>query len=141
MAKPKSKANIQTQYDRHNKLSAARQLKYRQRMSEEQKEEYRRKARERYNKRKAEKTVKSIKDLSLKEQKENRKMWKKHSKNLRDKRKREKEAVSLTPPVSDDEIISGPSRQQIARGRKVRRDKAKAYRDIRKKDNKIKELE
>lgn len=67
-------------------------------------------------------------------------MWKKHSKNLRDKKKREKEAVSLTPPVSNDKIISRTCRQKIAGRKKVRRDEAKAYRDIRKKDNKINEL-
>ena len=56
---PKSKVKKQSdKYVRQNLQSAARQQKYRDFMSEEKKEEYRRKARERCAKRKSENRVK-----------------------------------------------------------------------------------
>lgn len=72
-------------------------------------------------------------------------MWKRNSKRYRDNKKREQEAVALTPPVSDEEEIfqqyENPLRQKIIGRKKLRRDKAKAYRDLVQKDENIKELE
>lgn len=72
-------------------------------------------------------------------------MWKRNSKRYRDNKKREHEAVAQTPPVSDEEEIfqqfENPSRQKIVGRKKLRRDKAKTYRDLVQKDEKIKELE
>lgn len=133
-------------YIKQNKLAASRQQKYRDTMSEEKKEEYRKKARERYQKRKAENKVKLIKEMSAKQQRERRKKWKLDSKRYRDRKK-----INLTvenEPLqteeeeglqNDDKNVS--SRQSSAGRKKVRRDKAKAYRELKEKDKKIQELE
>lgn len=62
---PKSQSH---KHATRNNRSAARQKKYRDKMTAEQKEEYKRKARERYLKRKAEHREKIMRELSITEE-------------------------------------------------------------------------
>ena len=90
--------------------------------------------RERYRSRKEAGTRKRIDDLTQRDQREQRRKWRSEQKELR---KRVKAAAQLvTPPVSPDPDVRGRVKQRSVNsvvGRKrVRRDRAKAYRTVEK---------
>lgn len=135
-------------YLRHREKANARKRKFLDNMTEEQKEIKRAKDREYYQKKKAENKVNKISDLTEREKRALRKQWKEASKKYRAKKKMLANAVSNTPPPSDNELDIPllplpPSRDltRKQRGRKkVKKDRTKAYRKILKQKGIITEL-
>lgn len=137
---PKKLKKDSAAYLRQREKANARKRKFLDKMTEEQKEIKRAKDREYYRKKKAEKKVKKITDMTEREKRKQRKDWKKASKKYREKKKSLANLVSNTPPQSDDDLAAvPPERRQV--GRKiVRKDRAKAYRKIKKQDKIIIEM-
>ncbi|KAL4717885.1 hypothetical protein ACJJTC_005730 [Scirpophaga incertulas] len=118
-------------YLRQREKANARKRKFLDRMTEEQREIKRAKDREYYKKKKAEKKVKNIANMTNREKRQ-RKDWKIASKKYREKKKALINMIRDTPPQSDDELAVVPSvRRQVGR-KGVRKDRAKAYRKIKK---------
>lgn len=123
-------------YLRQREKANARKRKFLAKMTEEQKEIKRAKDREYYEKKKLENKVKKITDMTEREKRKQRKNWKKASKKYREKKKGLANLISNTPPQSDEEIDVSRQRRQV--GRKiVRKDRAKAYRKIKKQEETI----
>ncbi|KAL4705448.1 hypothetical protein ACJJTC_012835 [Scirpophaga incertulas] len=119
-------------YLRQREKANARKRKFLDRMTEEQREIKRAKDREYYKKKKAEKKVKNIANMTNREKRQQRKDWKIASKKYREKKKALINMIRDTPPQSDDELAVVPSvRRQVGR-KSVRKDRAKAYRKIKK---------
>lgn len=131
------------QNERQRQLTAERVKRFRAKMTEEEWEEKRRKDRERYRKKKEEHQIKSISELSKREQRRKRKNWRKNSKHYRAKKKAEAEAIENTPPDSDAEMnVPLVVSTQKKRGRKqVLKSRSKAYRKIKQQQNRISDLE
>lgn len=109
--------------------------------------------RKRYLKRKSEKKIKMIGDMTPREQRAKRKKWNENNKRSRVRKQNEKRLqehlINQTPPESDEERIdatnereehnilplAGSSRKSSGR-RRVRKDRAKAYRMLTKERNK-----
>lgn len=104
------------------------------------------KEKERWARRVRDGKIKQIKDLSRRQQKSKRRMWQNSSKNYRDKMKQRKNAITQyindnTPPSSpvSFDARERPGTSRISAGRKrVRKDRAKAYRRIEKLKMKLK---
>lgn len=81
--------------------------------------------------------------MSQREKREQRKRWKKNSKTYREKKKSLANTLNDTPPESENGNICSPhSLSHKKAGRKiVRKDRAKAYRTIKKKNDQIKRLQ
>lgn len=102
-------------------------------------EEYRaylQKERERYNKRKEKGEIKSIQELSAREQKNQQKSWRVNQRNKREKSKILLDAVQrlntpLNSPNENNANDQTLKRNNVGR-KKVRRDRARAYREIKK---------
>lgn len=119
-------------------------------MTAEQREIKRAKDREYYQKKKAKKKVTKVSDMTEREKRKLRKRWRKASKTYREKKMIFANAISNTPPTSEDESTprsltpENAIRHNLARrevGRKiVRKDRAKAYRTIQKKENMITQM-
>lgn len=88
---------------------------------------------------KAERKIKLISDMIEKEKNVQRKKWKKRKAEYRTRKQNEK---ANTPPVSDegDPVPITISRQQMSGRKKVKRDKAKVYRDLKNKNDEIEKL-
>lgn len=119
-------------YLRQREHANARNRKFLDKMTDEQREIKRAKDRAYYQKKKAEKKVKNIAEMTEREKRKQRKEWKKASKKYREKKKAFTNIINNTPPHSDDDLGATSSiRKQV--GRKiVRKDRAKAYRKIKK---------
>lgn len=127
-------------YLRQREKANARKRKFLDKMSEEQREIKRAKDREYYKKKKAEKKVKRVADMTERERRKQRKCWKNASKKYREKKKGLANIISNTPPQSDDDLVAVPSeRRQVGR-KTVRKDRAKAYRKIKKQEKTIVEM-
>lgn len=102
-------------------------------------EEYRaylQKERERYNKRKEKGEIKSIQELSAREQRKQQKSWRVNQRNKREKSKILLDAVQrlktpLNSPNENNANDQTLKRNNVGR-KKVRRDRASAYREIKK---------
>lgn len=124
-------------YLRQRENANARKRKFLDKMTEQQKEIKRAKDREYYKKKKAENKVKKITDMTDREKRKQRKDWKKASKKYREKKKGSANLLSNTPPQSDDDLAAvPPERRQVGR-KTVRKDRAKAYRKIKKQEETI----
>ncbi|CAH0553686.1 unnamed protein product [Brassicogethes aeneus] len=108
------------------------------------------KERQRYHKRKTEGKIKGIEELTPRQQRIKRKTWKECSYQYRQKNKKKKQAIiqfihETTPPATPEpyhgqpqqEPKSGPSRASMRGRKKVRRDRAKAYRELKKVKNEL----
>ncbi|KAG8246083.1 hypothetical protein J6590_092929, partial [Homalodisca vitripennis] len=135
-----SKLSAKEKYERQKALTKERQRRYRERMSEEKKEEKRKYDRDRLARLKAENKIKKISDMTPREQRKMRKYWKERNlvRSLKNKSLKE---VTDTPPASPLQDVREESEQKRRGRKKIRRDKAKAYRTIAKQQEKIKELE
>lgn len=103
-------------YLRQREKANARKRKFLDKMTDEQRELKRAKDREYYKKKKAEKKVKNIADMTEREKRKQRKDWKKASKKYREKKKALANIISDTPPQSDDESAAIPSvRRQVGK--------------------------
>ncbi|CAH0555183.1 unnamed protein product [Brassicogethes aeneus] len=89
--------------------------------------------------------IKKIVDLNRRDKKKKRKIWKESSKNYRDKKKQQRQQEirfinETTPPPSPINFVAGErqgsSRASVGRKR-VRKDRAKAYRTIKMLENKL----
>lgn len=98
-------------YLRYREKANARKRKFLAKMTEEQKEIKRAKAREYYKKQKAENKVKKISDMTERQKQQLRKNWKIRSKKYRQKKKCLTNAISNTPPQSDDNLAAVPHRE------------------------------
>lgn len=125
-------------YERAKKLAAARQRKRKSNMTQEQLEQKKKRDRNRYQRLKAENKIKLVKDMSDKEKKNCRKLWRNRQAALR-RRKKAEEVIADTPPSSDSERPS-TSRQRGAGRKSVRKDRAKAYRQLEKQKSEINHL-
>lgn len=124
-------------YLRQREKANARKRKFLDKLTEEQREIKRAKDREYYKKKKAEKKVKTIADMTEREKRKQRKCWKNASKKYREKKKGLANIISNTPPQSDDDLVTVPlERRQVGR-KTVRKDRAKAYRKIKKQEETI----
>lgn len=102
-------------------------------------EEYRaylQKERERYHKRKEKGELKSIQELSAREQRKQQKSWRVNQRNKREKSKILLDAVQrlktpLNSPNENNANDQTLKRNNVGR-KKVRRDRARAYREIKK---------
>lgn len=118
-------------YLQQREKANARKRKFLDKMTEEEREFKRAKDREYYQKKKAEKKVKNVGEMTEREKRKQRKIWKEASKKYREKKKAISSIINNTPPNSDNE--SAAARHSVRRtvGRKiVRKDRAKAYRKI-----------
>lgn len=105
----------------------------RQRESPRKHAEYKRKERERYQKKKKRGVIKPINEMNAREQRTKRRGWRKSSKQYYKRKKEVLQSIenTVTPPTSPE--ASGLPQQQVARQlgrRKVRKDRSKAYREI-----------
>lgn len=143
MGKKKSKTSEKSnakKYEHQKALAAARQRKRKSNMTADQLEVLKQKARERYHRMKAERKIKLISDMTEKEKNVQRKKWKKRKAEYRTRKQNEK---ANTPPMSDEDDPVVPitiSRQQMSGRKKVKRDKAKVYRDLKNKNDEIEKL-
>lgn len=125
-------------YLRQREKANARKRKFLNKMTEEEREIKRAKDRAYYQKKKAEKKVKNIDEMTEREKRKQRKIWKEASKKYREKKKAISSIVNNTPPHSDDELAEARSLVRRTVGRKiVRKDRAKAYRKIKKQEKTI----
>lgn len=145
MGKKVKKKHIENsdKYERQKKLAAERQRRFKAKMTEEQLEKKRQRDRDRLKRLREEKKIKPIKEMKPSEQKKKRKQWRKYCSTYRKKQKALKNALDNTPPSSaneeeNDEVVD--SRQKEKGRKKVRRDRAKAYRTINKQAKEIKQL-
>lgn len=132
-------------------LTRNRVRKHRENMTDEQREEKRRKDRERYKRKKEQGLVKTINDLSNRSKRKLRQSWRLASRRYRGNIKQQKAAETFinanSPPDSEAEehppllIANVPSPKQIAGRKKKKRDRAHCYRQLKLKEQRIKELE
>lgn len=112
---------------------AERARLYRQRKKENPHEyaAYLQKEKKRYHKRKVEGQIRSINDMTEREKRHTRKAWRKKKQKERNERKRESTELQLETPPSTP---SGPFPINLTNAgrKKVRKDRAKAYREIKK---------
>ncbi|VEN46256.1 unnamed protein product [Callosobruchus maculatus] len=124
-------------YLRQREKANARKRKFLDKMTEEEKEMKRAKDREYYKKKKEERKVKKVADMTEREKRKQRKDWRIASKKYREKKKGVANIVNNTPPQSDDDLaVITAERKQVGR-RTVRKDRAKAYRRIKKQEEAI----
>ena len=128
------------EYIKMRELANARKKKFLEKMTPEQKEMKRAKDREYYKRKKESGQVKQISDLLKTEQKKKRQDWKAASKRYR-KRKEDQKRM-LTPPESENEEITVEDmrlrdRKNLGR-KKVKKDRAKCYRDLKRKNKELK---
>ena len=117
--------------------NAERQRKFRERRDadESRRREYLLKSKEKYRKDKTSGKRKLVKDMTEREKRHQRKLWR----NQKRKDKERQKALLLTPPASPEsvenqQICSRQKKQEI----KLRnRDRAKCYRDLKKRDYEI----
>lgn len=143
--KKKNEKTLADKYVRAKKLAAARQRKHKANMTEDQLETKRKRDRERYHRLREEKKIKLVKEMSEVEKKKFRKIWKKKQATYRKKKKMEDSVMPDSPPLSDEGTVLSPlsssrSRQNEAGRKKLRRDRAKAYRELRKKTDENEKL-
>lgn len=120
-------------------LTSAERLKLLSEQTKNNPEEYGaylQKERERYNKRKEKSEIKSIQELSAREQRKQQKSWRVNPRNKREKSKILLDAVQRlnTSPNSPNENNANDQalkRNNVGR-KKVRRDRARAYKEIKK---------
>lgn len=112
--------------------NAQRQAQWRQRQKENPEKylKYKQKEKERYASKKSRGVIKSISEMTDREKRRKRRQWQKNWKSKKQKDKAILEAVrnTMSPPTSPEN-----NQQQVAQGlgrRKVRKDRAKAYREI-----------
>ena len=107
----------------------------------EQLEHKRAKDRERLARLKIENKIKSIDQLTPREQHNIRKVWRESKRKRRGEIKVQKETAdnTVTPPQSEDE--HGESEQKKRGRKKVRRDRSKAYKKIKEQEKYIKNLQ
>ena len=110
---------------------------------------YLEKEKERYKKRKQEGKIKTVHDLSVKEQRLRRRKWKKEKRKQRQEKKKSEEAdLQNTPPPSpprppspSDDPQPGTSSQKKVGRKKVQRENRQCYRKLAKQEKHIKKLE
>lgn len=140
--KTKKSAEDAKKYRRERDLANARNRKYKANMSEEKLEKKRERDRQRYHRLKQEKKIKLVGEMTEKEKKQSRKIWRKRKAVLRKKKKEEEDMLINTPPNSDIEgglpVTKRDSRQKQVGRKLVRKERAKVYRELRKQkeDNK-----
>ncbi|CAH1970101.1 unnamed protein product [Acanthoscelides obtectus] len=124
-------------YLRQGEKANARKKKFLDKMTEEEIEIKRAKDRAYYRKKKAEKKVKNIAEMTEREKRKQRKIWKEASKKYREKKKTLSTILNNTPPHSDDELAASPSVRKTVGRKIVRKDRAKAYRKIKQQEKTI----
>ncbi|CAH1987621.1 unnamed protein product [Acanthoscelides obtectus] len=124
-------------YLRQREKANARKKKFLDKMTEEEIEIKRAKDRAYYRKKKAEKKVKNISEMTEREKRKQRKIWKEASKKYREKKKKLSTILNNTPPHSDDELAATPSVRKTVGRKIVRKDRAKAYRKIKQQEKTI----
>lgn len=120
-------------------LTSAERLKLLSEQTKNNPEEYGaylQKERERYNKRKEKGEIKSIQELSAREQRKQQKSWRVNQRNKREKSKILLDAVQrlntpLNSPNENNANDQTLKRNNVGR-KKVRRDRARAYTEIKK---------
>ncbi|CAH0552457.1 unnamed protein product [Brassicogethes aeneus] len=96
-------------------------------MTEEERDIKRAKDRAYYQKKKGENKVKNIAEMTEREKRKQRKIWKEASKKYREKKKALSSIVNNTPPHSDDNLAATLSVRKTVGRKIVRKDRAKAY--------------
>lgn len=104
------------------------------------------KERERWHKRKTEGSVKSVKELSNREQRRVRKKWRESSKKYRQQKKRDAEVLLNTPPDSplmqQNDMLVNPSTSRVESGRRVaRKNREKLRHNLKKAEIRCKKFE
>lgn len=111
-------------------------------MTPEQKEMKRLKDREYYQRKKAENKVKTINDMTEREKRKQRKAWRKNSQKYRQKKKMLANVLADSPPCSENEMENNIHESRKKAGRKqVKKDKAQAYRTVKKQKHKIQKMQ
>lgn len=124
-------------YLRQREKANAKKRMFLDKMTVEQREIKRAKNRAYFKKKKAENKVKNITEMTEREKRKQRKAWKEASKKYREKKKALANIISNIPPLSDDDSAAiPPVKRQIGRNM-VRKDRAKAYRKIKKQEETI----
>lgn len=119
-------------YIRQREKANARKRRFLDKMTPEQREIKKAKDRDYYQRKKAEKKIKFISDMSEREKRQQRKLWKKNSRKYRERKKMLASVQNDTPPDSDIE------NEDPVRGRNpVNKGRSKLYRTIRKQKEKI----
>lgn len=132
-------------YIKQRQKANARKRKYLDNLTKEQRELKKAKDREYYQKKKAANKIKFINDMTEREKRKQRALWKKNSRKYRQKKKNLTNTLNNTPPLSEEESMTNDTPRSTKRNREgrkvVRKDRAKAYRTIAKKNSKIKEMQ
>jgi hypothetical protein len=131
-----SKLSAKEKYERQKELARERQRRRRAKFSEEQLESKRKYDRDRHEKLKREGKIKTVDKMNPREHRKWKKYWRERNRIRSLKKKGIEEALENTPPQSPVGL-GLPISSQKKRGRKaVRRDRAKAYRTIKKQEKK-----
>lgn len=143
-----SKKNINKNsaaYIKQRQKANARKRKYLDNLTTEQRLLKKAKDREYYQKKKAANKTKRIEDMTEREKRKQRALWKKNSTKYRQRKKNLVNILNDTPPLSEAESMNNDTPRSTKRrreGRKlVRKDRAKAYRTIAKQSSKMKEMQ
>ncbi|XP_063363882.1 uncharacterized protein LOC134652649 [Cydia amplana] len=131
-----------TAYKKHREKANARKRKFLDKMTPEQREVKRLKDREYYQRKKAENKVKTVSDMTERQKRKQRKLWRKNSQKYRQKKKMMANILANSPPDSENEIENDNRVSRKTSGRKqVKKDKAQAYRTVKKQKNKIQKMQ
>ncbi|XP_054281265.1 uncharacterized protein LOC128998933 [Macrosteles quadrilineatus] len=142
----KSGQSAKEKLERQGEKARERQRKRRAKLTEDELEKKKQYDRDRYKKEKEEKKKKSVKDMSAREQRKIRKMWREQYKKKKEKNAALAQALNNTPPdspgIDEPAEIQANESSQKKRGRKaVTKDISAAYREIKKQQKKIEDLE
>lgn len=143
--KTKSKKRLKEDsiaYKKYREKANARKRKFLDKMTPEQKEMKRLKDREYYQRKKAENKVKTVNDMTERQKRKQRKTWRINSQKYRQKKKMIANILADSPPDTENEIEDDNRESRKKAGRKqVKKDKAQAYRTVKKQKHKIQKME
>lgn len=126
MAPSKKLKTDSKKLEHQRKLARERQIRRRAKLSDEQLELKRLKERQRYERLKKAGRVKLVKDLTPREHRKTKKVWRDYKRKKKAEGKNEEKAIDETPPDSEAEVINlNNESSQKQRGRKkVRKEKS-----------------